>query len=91
MPNRLAAVTFFDGPPEEKASLVNDSERRAQGKQIATWRFGVKSHIWISCGYSGTNIVLSRALGDGTKQCMVTYNPRQSIAGLPVIEKIDCK
>lgn len=91
LPNLLAGVTFFDGPPEEKASLVNDSERRVQGKQIAIWRFGPQSQIWISCGYAGSNIVLSRALAKGTSGCSVTYNPKVTVAGLPSIEKIECK
>jgi hypothetical protein len=91
LPNLLAGVTFFDGPPEEKASLVNDSERRVQGKQIAIWRFGPQSQIWISCGYAGSSIVLSRALTKGSSGCSVTYNPKVTVAGLPSIEKIECK
>lgn len=91
MPNRLAGVTFFDGPPEQKASLVNDGESRLKGKQIATWRFASQSQIWLSCVYSGSTIVLSKALKKGTSVCKVTYNPRETIAGLPSIEKIDCK
>lgn len=91
MPNRLAGVTFLDGPPEQKASLVNEGESLVKGKQIATWRFGSQSQIWLSCRYSGSTIVLSRALAKGTSVCRVTYNPRQTIAGLPSIEKIECK
>lgn len=90
-PIRLAGVTFLDGPPEQKASLVNEEEGVMNGKQIATWRFGAKSQIWLSCRYSGSTIVLSRALPKSTSSCTVTYNPRQTIAGLPLIEKIDCK
>ena len=91
MPNRLAGVTFLDGPPEQKASLVNEGERVVKGKQISTWRFDSQSQIWLSCRYSGSNIVLSRALTRGTTVCSVTYNPRQTIAGLPSIEKIECR
>jgi|SRR5579862_4444453 len=91
MPNRLSGVTFLDGPPEQKASLVNEEESVANGKQLATWRFGTQSQIWLSCRYSGTNVVLSRALPKGTSSCSVTYNPRQTIAGLPLIEKVECK
>jgi len=90
-PARLAGVTFLDGPPEQKASLVNDGESRVNGKQIATWRFGAKSQIWLSCRYANSSIVLSRALPKGTAACSVTYNPRETIAGLPSIEKIECK
>jgi hypothetical protein len=91
LPNRVSGVTFLDGPPEQRASLVNDAESSVKGKQVATWHFGSQSQIWLSCSYSGSNIVLSRALPKGTSVCSVTYNPRQSVAGLPLIEKIECK
>jgi hypothetical protein len=91
LPIRLAGVTFFDGPPEEKASLVNDSESIVKGKQVAVWRFGPQSQIWLSCRYASSNIVLSRALTKGTSTCRVTYIPKQTIAGLPAIEKIECE
>lgn len=91
MPNRLAGVTFFDGPPEQKASLVYDDEHVIKRKQIATWRFTRQSKIWVSCGYSGSNIELSKALTEGTTSCSVTYNPGITVTGLPSIEEIDCK
>jgi hypothetical protein len=92
-PNRLASVTFFDGPPEEKASLVNDRTTKAAGKEIAFWHFLLqpKREIWLACGYSGTSIVLTKPLPPKTAACEVTYNPRQRIAGLHVIESIACK
>ncbi len=91
LPNRLAGITFFDGPPEQKASLVNDSEKRVNGKQISTWLFTPDSNIWISCEYAGSNIELFRAVPKGTAACSVTYNPKQTVAGRPSVEKIDCK
>lgn len=91
LPIGLAGVTLFDGPPEQQASLVYDSETMLHGKQIATWRFGPNSDIWLSCQYSGTLIVLSRALPKNTTVCLVTYNPKQTVAGLPLVEKIACQ
>jgi len=91
LPIRFAGVTFFDGPPGQKASLVYDSESTVKGKQIAVWKFDARSQIWLACSYSGSNIVLSRALAKGTSKCTVTYNPKETIAGLPVVEKIDCE
>jgi hypothetical protein len=92
-PNRLAGVTFFDGPPEQQASLVYQSETNSKGKKYATWSFGTTSTrlVWIACSYSGTNVVLSQPLPKATSQCSVTYNMRQSVAGLPLIERITCK
>ena len=93
LPNRHASVTFYDGPPEQKASLVNQGETHSKGKDYATWNFGsdLGNRIWIACGYAGTNVVLSRPLAKGVSQCTVTYNPRQNVAGLPLIERIVCK
>jgi hypothetical protein len=91
LPTRFAGVTFFDGPPEQKASLVNDTASVVNGKRIAVWKFIPQSQIWVSCSYSGSNIVLSRALAKGTSKCTVTYIPKETIAGLPAIEKIDCQ
>jgi len=91
LPIRFAGLTFFDGPPEQKASLVNDTESMVKGKRIAVWKFGPQSRIWISCSYSGSSIVLSRPLAKGTSKCTVMYIPKQTIAGLPAIEKIDCE
>ena len=93
LPHRLSSITFFDGPPEENASLVNDSTIRGAGKEIALWRFGTGGSrtIWMTCGYSGTSITLSKSLPVGISSCSVTYNPRQQVAGLPLIEQINCR
>jgi len=87
------SITFFDGPPEENASLVNDSTSRIGGKDIATWRFGASRvrPLWVACGYSGTSISLARNLPTNIRSCSVTYNPRQQVGGLPLIEQINCK
>jgi hypothetical protein len=91
MPNRLAGVTFFDGPPEEKASLVYDAESLVKGKRITRWHFGPQSQIWLSCRYVDSSVVLSRALMKGTSECQVTYDPSVTTAGLPLVEKTECK
>ncbi len=92
-PHQLAGITFFDGPPKEKASLVYDDIKKAGGKQIATWTFSPDSsrQTWIACSYSGTSLQLTKALPAGTRSCVVTYDPREQIASLPSIEKITCK
>jgi hypothetical protein len=92
-PHRLEMVTFFDGPPEELASLVYDDVKTAGKESTAVWRFAANPRgFWISCGYSGTAVVLSRRLPVGLKECRVTYEKMaQSAAGLPAIKKIDCR
>jgi hypothetical protein len=92
-PHRLAGITFYDGPPQQRASLIYDQKIRVAGKEIATWHFRPRAdrQIWVGCSYASAAIALTKALPPSTKTCSVTYNPGQSIAGLPVIEKIVCK
>jgi len=92
MPHQLAGLTFYDGPPQEKASLVYDDITKAAGKQVAKWRFAPDRAraIWLACSYSGTSVVLTKALPAALSSCTVTYDAQQQIAGLPVIEKIAC-
>ncbi len=92
LPHRLAGITFFDGKPEEKASLAPDSEAKAAGKSVSTWNFGSGGRSeWVACRYAWTTVTLTRELPKPVRSCAVTYNARQSLAGLPLIEKIDCK
>ena len=85
-------MTFFDGKPEDKASLAPDKRSRVNGKSIATWTFGfVERSIWVTCGYSATDVVLKRELPKTIRTCAITYSTSETIAGLPVIEKVDCK
>jgi hypothetical protein len=92
-PVQLAGITFYDGPPAEKASLVYARMTKAGRKQIAQWRFTPEAGhaMWVSCNYSGTTIQLTKSLPSKTTSCEVTYDPEQQIAGLPLIEKISCK
>lgn len=92
-PHQLANITFYDGPPKDRASLVYDQITKASGKQIAKWQFGPDGdrQIWLACSYARTAMVLAKALPAKTSTCSVTYNLRQQIAGMPMIEKIDCK
>lgn len=91
-PVRLASVAFYDSPPAEKVSLANERTVKLTGKEKAIWRFTVQPNheIWMSCGYSGTSVLLIRPLPPKTDTCSVTYNVRQRVAGLPVIEAIAC-
>ncbi|MGC2112438.1 MAG: STY0301 family protein [Candidatus Korobacteraceae bacterium] len=92
-PHSLAGVTFYDGLPSEKASLVYGQITRGKGEQTATWRFAPQTNrrIWVACSYAGTAIELTRSLPSDAKTCSVTYDTQQHIAGLPVIRKIACR
>jgi hypothetical protein len=91
-PHILAGITFYDGRPEDKASLAPDSEKRLRGKIVSTWLFGQGPRpVWVACRYAGTSVVLTREAPKGLRTCSVIYNPGESVGGLPAIEKIDCK
>jgi hypothetical protein len=59
-PPRLANITFYDGPPQQRASLIYDQKMRVAGKETATWHFLPRAdrQIWVGCSYTGTGIVL---------------------------------
>jgi hypothetical protein len=89
-PHRLAGVTFYEGPPEQEASLAPDSRRKITAqKETQTWRF-LGPGIWIACSYSATDLALAQPLPKNTSSCTVTYNPQVSVAGYPEIQKIAC-
>jgi hypothetical protein len=92
-PHRLEQVDFFDGPPEERASLIYDDIKKAGKQQVAVWSFAANPRgFWISCAYSGTAVILSRRLPATVKSCRVTYEKTAlTPGGLPVIQKIDCR
>jgi hypothetical protein len=91
-PHLLAGITFFDGKPEQMASLVPDSQSVSGGRNVAVWTFGATGRpVWIACHYAGAGIVLQRELSKNTQSCSITYSTRETIAGLPVIEKVSCK
>lgn len=92
-PHHLAGITFFDGPPADKVSLVYDKATEAGGKFIATWTFNPKSSekVWVACRYAGTSVVLQRALPEKTSACTATYDNKQKVAGLPLLEKLVCR
>jgi len=91
-PHQLAGLTFFDGKPEEKASLAPDKQAKVNGKTVASWTFEASGRpIWVACRYSSTDAVLTRELPKNIRTCLITYATTETIAGLPVIEKVDCK
>jgi hypothetical protein len=67
-PPRLANITFYDGRPQQRASLIYDQKMRVAGKETATWHFLPRAdpQIWMGCSYTGTGIVLTKALPPST-------------------------
>lgn len=91
LPHLLAGLTFFDGKPEEKASLAPDWESSQRNQTISTWKFDKTRPTWVMCQYSGTSVTLTRQLPRNTSMCAVAYSRDMIIAGLPAINEVDCK
>ena len=91
--SQLAMVTFFDGPPAERASLKYDSELKQKGNWVATWTLAPNSRgYWIQCAYDNTTAVLSKRLPDTVKTCAVTYERSTKAANaLPLVKHVGCK
>ena len=81
-PAELAAVTIFDGPPEERASLKYDDERTAKDEIIQTWLLPASTRgYWIVCGYANTIAQLKRKLPDDVRSCEVVLEKGAAFAG----------
>lgn len=89
----LSSVTFFHGPPAERASLKYDSEDRQKRDRIAFWNLPPSARgYWISCAYENTTTVVARRLPESVRTCSVTYERRKrGLAGLPGIKHISCR
>ena len=90
---QLAMVTFYDGPPAERASLKYDSELKQKQNWIATWTLvpGARGY-WIECAYVNTTAVLTRRLPAEARTCTVTYERKErTTAGLPAVKHVGCK
>ena len=90
MPHQLAGLTFFDGKPEEHASLAPEGAIKDRFATHSIWKFDGTRPIWMECHYAGTSVTLSRELPRGTATCMVSYKVDETIAGLPVIQNVNC-
>ena len=90
----LASITFYEGPPQDMASLVYD-KRTAHGTTWeATWHFAPQAPdgYWVSCTYERTDITLSKRLPSDVTLCVVSYEKDTALAnGLPVIKAMRCQ
>ena len=80
---------FSDGPPADQAWLAPDSTRKHGKSFTNTWRFTPSGPgTFISCGYSGTSLVLSVRLAPSIRSCEVRYN---ADAAPSVATAVDCR
>lgn len=84
----LDSVMFFEGQPEDGASLVPDNENEATGNVWdARWDFTRSETIWFACTYRQTTVLLSRQLPAGIRSCFARFD---NAAGLTV-RKVWCE
>lgn len=67
-PQRLRAISLFDGPPHEGAALR--PEESAGGRR-QVWRFDATSGrgIWLACIYEGSRLMLSQRIEPTPRVC----------------------
>ena len=89
---QLEMVTFYDGPPEEDASLVYDELVEGKDATTATWNLPQSGKgYWVKCRYRGTTLELSKQLPASVSVCRVIYERNSKLpSGLPAIRSIDC-
>ena len=84
-PNRLSSVSISEG--------VYDQEIKQKNKLILVWHLSGKStdQFWITCGYQGTNIKITKLLPSGIKAFRVSYKTKVTRDGLPTIDSVEYK
>jgi hypothetical protein len=82
-PAILAGVTFYDGPPEEMASLVYDRQKTVGRKWIATWVFDpdAPKGTWVEFHFAGTSAMLRKELPKGVSAGEVTCDRDEHVDG----------
>jgi hypothetical protein len=85
----LVNVTFWRGPPDQRALLAPSGERRNDTGPVAIWTFA-KSDIddWVACEYAGTGVLLARPLDKTVERCTVQYDKHFSS---PVAQRWHCE
>ena len=91
--HEVTNATVFDGPIEEKASLVPDGERKVGKKVQEFWKLDAKNTrgYWLQCHYAATEMTLAKALPKGATSCVVTADPGMKREGMAVVESVVCK
>lgn len=93
VPHRLMGVTFFSGPPSERASLAPDADEGTGKDRVLRFDLGAPGSggHWISCAYDRTDVVLSRRLDPQVRSCSVVLDATVTVGGRPSILRIACR
>lgn len=92
LPTELSGVTVFDGPPEELASLVPDSDSEDDKTTTEFWTLATNPRgYWITCHYSSTAVTLTQRLPDSATGCEVVREREIAfIGGQKVVRRVTC-
>jgi len=91
--DRLSMVTFFDGKPEEQASLVYDEIVATKEGSRATWRLNSDSErgYYLVCTYEKPAKPVTQKLSPELTTCIVEYGRPAESSKLPPVRSILCK
>jgi len=86
-------VTFFDGKPEELASLVYDEIVNTKDGSRATWHFPADSGRghYLVCTYEKAAKPVTQKLDARVSTCVVEYGRPAGKSKLPPVRSITCK
>ena len=86
----LNRIEFSDGPPTEIGWLAPDREEHtAQAYQIFIFAGSADRPVWLTCGYSNTQIIISMPLPPEIKSCKVAHDP--AVQGYPATGVMTCR
>ena len=91
--NHLSMVTFFDGKPEEQASLVYDDIVTTKDGSRATWRLTPDSErgYYLVCTYEKQAKPVTQKLSPKLTSCVVEYGKPAEKSKLPPVRSIECR
>ena len=89
--NVLERFSVYSGHPSERAALVPDQAKAANGQSQDQWSFaaGTTETLWAACHYTGTSLFIARPLEPGIGSCTAKYKTLRSGARVGLTE-IDC-
>lgn len=82
---------FFDGSPDQMASLVPARQGRHKSAPSDIWDFSSPAGsdgYWVACVYGESSVLLAKKLPADVTSCEVSYDPKFSS---PVAKKLVCK
>lgn len=90
---RLSMVTFFDGKPEQQASLVYDEIVTTKDGSRATWHLTPDSErgYYLVCTYEKPAKPVTQKLSAKLTTCVVDYGKPAEKSKLPPVRSIACK